>query len=37
MPQSEKAFENKIKKYLNDKGCWNVKFFANSFTRSGIP
>lgn len=34
---AEKRFENKIKKYLKDRGCWCVKYFANSFTPSGIP
>ena len=34
---AEKQFENKIKKYLEDQGCWYVKYFANSFTKSGIP
>lgn len=33
----EKQFENKIKKYLDQQGCWYVKYFANSFTKSGIP
>lgn len=33
----EKTFENKIKKYLKSKGCYEVKFFANSFTRVGVP
>lgn len=33
----EKSFENKIKKFLDDEGAWYVKFFANSYTRSGIP
>ena len=33
----EKTFENKIKKYLKDKGCYCIKFFANSFTKSGVP
>lgn len=33
----EKTFENKIKKYLEQQGCWYVKFFANAYTRSGIP
>lgn len=33
----EKNFENKIKKYLKDNNCWCVKFFANSFTKKGIP
>lgn len=34
---AEKQFENKIKKYLDSMGCWYVKYFANSFTKSGIP
>lgn len=33
----EKTFENKVKKYLESKGAWFVKFFANSFTKAGIP
>lgn len=33
----EKFYENKIKRYLKEKGCWYVKFFGNSFTKSGIP
>lgn len=33
----EKNFENKIKKYLKDKGCYCIKFFANSFTKAGVP
>jgi Holliday junction resolvase len=34
---SEKNFENKIKKYVESEGGWQVKFFANSMTRTGIP
>lgn len=34
---AEKTFENKIKKFLDSQGAWYVKFFANSFTKSGIP
>lgn len=34
---AEKNFENKVKKFLNEQGAWHVKFFANSFTKSGIP
>ncbi len=34
---SEKNFENRIKKFLKEQGCWHVKFFANAFTRAGIP
>lgn len=33
----EKTFENKVKKFLEANGAWYVKFFANSFTKSGIP
>ncbi|MCQ2978254.1 MAG: VRR-NUC domain-containing protein [Clostridia bacterium] len=33
----EKNFENKIKKYLKDNGCWYVKYFANRMTKSGVP
>lgn len=34
---AEKVFETAIKKYLDAQGCWYVKFFANSFTKKGIP
>ena len=34
---AEKNFENKIKKFLESEGCWFVKFFANAYTKSGIP
>lgn len=35
---AEKLFENKIKKYLKDQGCWYVKYWAGAqFTKSGIP
>lgn len=34
---AEKQFENKIKQYLKDNNCWSVKFFANSYTKKGIP
>lgn len=33
----EKLFENKIKKYLSDNGCYYVKFFANRMTKTGVP
>lgn len=33
----EKIFENKIKKFLDEEKCWYVKFFANGYTRKGIP
>lgn len=33
----EKQFETKIKKYLDSIDAWHVKFFANSYTKAGIP
>lgn len=33
----EKRFENKIKRYLESRGAWFVKFFANAYTPKGIP
>lgn len=33
----EKNFENKIKLWLKDHGCYYVKFFANRMTRKGVP
>lgn len=33
----EKNFENKIKAYLRTRGAYFVKFFANAFTKSGVP
>lgn len=37
MAGSEKLFENKIKKFMQEKGCWGVKYFANRMTKAGIP
>lgn len=35
---SEKAFENRVKKYLDSKGCWFIKYWGGSaFTKAGIP
>lgn len=34
---AEKTFENKIKKFLDAHGAFYVKFFANAYTKSGIP
>ena len=34
---AEKLFENKIKKQLEEHGAYYVKFFANAFTKSGVP
>lgn len=33
----EKIFETKVKKYIESQGGWQVKFFANKYTRSGVP
>lgn len=33
----EKTFENKIKKFLESKGCYFVKQFGCAFTKSGVP
>lgn len=33
----EKTYENKIKKYLTNKGAWILKTFGNGFQRSGVP
>lgn len=34
---AEKQFENKIKDFLETEGCFFVKFFANMYTKKGIP
>ena len=34
---AEKNFENRLKQFLESEGCWFVKFFANAYTKSGIP
>lgn len=34
---SEKNFENKIKKHIEDNFGWQVKFFANRMTKNGVP
>ncbi len=33
----EKIFENKIKKYLKDHGCYEVKYHGNRYSTSGTP
>ena len=38
MAGPEKLFENKVKKFLSEHGCWYLKYWAGSqFTKSGIP
>ena len=40
---SEKAFENRVKQFLKEQGCWFVKYWSGlsatgqKFTRDGIP
>ena len=35
---SEKNFENKIKKFLEEKTCWFLKYWGGAaYTKSGIP
>lgn len=34
----EKAFENKVKKFLKEENCWFIKYWAGAaFTKEGIP
>lgn len=33
----EKSFENKVKQFLTEQGCWFVKTWSNGVQRSGIP
>lgn len=34
---SEKIFENKVKKYIEEQGGYWIKHFANRMTKVGIP
>lgn len=34
---SEKIFENKVKKYLNERNCWGLKTWSNGIQRQGVP
>lgn len=34
---AEKTYENKIKKFLESEGAYFVKFFANGYTKVGVP
>ena len=34
---SEKQFENKIKKYLKENGCYRVKYFGTMYSEAGTP
>lgn len=33
----EKNFENRVKKWLRDNGCYVCKFYGCGTTRSGVP
>lgn len=33
----EKDFENKVKAYLKDQGCWILKTWSNGVQREGVP
>lgn len=33
----EKQYETKVKRFLDQQGAWFIKFFANAYTRSGVP
>jgi len=34
----EKKFENKVKKFLTEQGCWVLKYWSGAaYTKSGIP
>ena len=35
---AEKNFENRVKKFLEEQGCWFLKYWAGAaYTKSGIP
>ena len=33
----EKSFENKIKRYLKERGCYRVKYHGNYYSENGTP
>ena len=33
----EKQFENKIKRYLKERGCYRVKYHGNYYSENGTP
>lgn len=38
MMAQEKAFENKVKRFLKENGCYFIKYWAGAvFTKSGVP
>ena len=35
---AEKIFENRIKGFLKEQGCWHIKYWGGAaYTKSGIP
>ena len=34
---SEKNYENKIKQYLKERGCYHVKYHGNYYSTNGTP
>lgn len=34
---SEKQFENKVKAFLHEQGCWVLKTWSNGIQRKGVP
>lgn len=34
---AEKNFENKVKAFLKEQGCWHLKTWSNGVQRSGVP
>lgn len=34
---TEKNFENRVKKFLKEQGCWTLKTWGGGLQRSGIP
>jgi Holliday junction resolvase len=38
MMAAEKNFENKVKAFLKDQGCWFIKYWGGGqFTKAGVP
>ena len=33
----ETNFKKRVQKFLEEKGIWSVKYFANAYTKAGIP
>lgn len=34
---AEKNFENKVKVFLSEQGCWTLKTWSNGVQRAGVP